>query len=111
MESFVLDNDFSRFPSNPNVYTKKVGDHLIILVFHVDDFLLTIGDPKLLTLVKSILNKKLEMTNLGHLHYFFGLQVLQSKEGVFISQSKYACDNLHHFHIEDYKTTPSLFYY
>eukprot|EP00253_Pinus_taeda_P028606 PITA_28606 len=26
------------------------------------------------------------MTDLGHLHYFLGLQVLQSKEGIFLSQ-------------------------
>ena len=49
------------------------------------------------------------MTNLGHLHYFLGLQVLQSKEGISLSQSKYACDLLRHFHMEDCKPTPSPF--
>eukprot|EP00253_Pinus_taeda_P008040 PITA_08040 len=49
------------------------------------------------------------MTNLGHLHYFLGLQVLQSKEGISLSQSKYACDLLGHFHMEDCKPTPSPF--
>ena len=49
------------------------------------------------------------MTNLGHLHYFLGLQVLQSKEGISLSQSKYACDILCHFHMEDYKPTPYPF--
>eukprot|EP00253_Pinus_taeda_P031295 PITA_31295 len=49
------------------------------------------------------------MTDLGHLHYFLGLQVLQSKEGISLSQSKYACDLLRHFHMEDYKPAPSPF--
>eukprot|EP00253_Pinus_taeda_P004795 PITA_04795 len=35
--------------------------------------------------------------------------VLQSKEGISLSQSKYACDILCHFHMEDYKPTPSPF--
>eukprot|EP00253_Pinus_taeda_P021668 PITA_21668 len=35
--------------------------------------------------------------------------VLQSKEGISLSQSKYACDLLRHFHMEDYKSTPSPF--
>jgi hypothetical protein len=39
---------------------------------------------------------KFEMTNLGYLHYFFGLQVLQTKEEIFIFHSKYACDLLLH---------------
>eukprot|EP00253_Pinus_taeda_P009240 PITA_09240 len=49
------------------------------------------------------------MTDLGHLHYFLGLHVLQSKEGISLSQSKYACDLLRHFHMEDYKLAPSPF--
>jgi hypothetical protein len=61
MDSFLLDTEFSRCHSDPNVYTKKVGIHLIILVLYVDDHILTGGDPKLLTHVKSILKKKFEM--------------------------------------------------
>eukprot|EP00253_Pinus_taeda_P006312 PITA_06312 len=49
------------------------------------------------------------MTDLGHLHYFLGLQVLQSKEGISLSKSKYACDILCHFHMEDCKPAPSPF--
>ena len=49
------------------------------------------------------------MTDLGHLYYFLGLQVLQSKEGIILSYSKYACDLLHHFHMEYYKPTLSPF--
>ena len=49
------------------------------------------------------------MTELGHLHYFLGLQVLQSKEAISLSQSKYACDLLRHFHMEDCKPAPSPF--
>eukprot|EP00253_Pinus_taeda_P034068 PITA_34068 len=35
--------------------------------------------------------------------------VLQSKEGISLSQSKYACDLLRHFHMEDCKPAPSPF--
>eukprot|EP00253_Pinus_taeda_P034587 PITA_34587 len=37
------------------------------------------------------------------------LTVLQSKEGIFLSQSKYACDLLRFFHMEDCKPAPSPF--
>jgi hypothetical protein len=49
------------------------------------------------------------MIDLEFLHYFLGLQVLQTNEGIFLSQSKYACDLLHCFHMEDCKPTPSPF--
>ncbi len=109
MDSFLLESGFSRCHSDNTVYTKKEGKSLIILVLYVDDLILTGSDPNLINHVKSSLKKKFEMTDLGHLHYFLGLQVLQSKEGIFHSQSKYACDLLCFLHMEDCKPTPSPF--
>eukprot|EP00253_Pinus_taeda_P003920 PITA_03920 len=110
MDSFLLETGFSRCHSDNTVYTKKVGKSLIILVLYFDDLILIGSDPNLINHGNSSLKKKFEMTYLGHLHYFLGLQVLQSKEGISLSQSKYACNILRHFHMEDYKPTPSPFY-
>jgi hypothetical protein len=85
MDSFLIATGFSRCHSDPNVYTKKVGSHLIILVLYVDDLIITSSDSKLLNHVKTSLKKKFEMTDLGFLHYFLGLQVLQTNEGIFLS--------------------------
>eukprot|EP00253_Pinus_taeda_P030197 PITA_30197 len=80
MDNFLLDTSFSRCHSDNTVYTKKAGKYLIILVLYVDDLILTGSDPNLINHVKSSLKNKFEMADLGHLHYFLGLQVLQSKE-------------------------------
>jgi hypothetical protein len=85
MDNFLIAIGFSRCHSDPNVYTKKVGIHLIILVLYVDDLILTSSDPKNLNHVKTNLKKKFEMTDLGFFHYFLGLQVLQTNEGVLLS--------------------------
>ena len=104
MDSFLIDTIFSRCHSDPNVYTKKLGNHIIILVLYVDDIILTSSDPKLLTHVKSSLKKNFEMSNLGHLHYFLGLQVLQGQR-----RNLSFLDLLRHFHMEDFKPAPSPF--
>eukprot|EP00253_Pinus_taeda_P016749 PITA_16749 len=109
MDSFLLETRFSRCHSDNTVYTKKVVKSLIILVLYVDDIILTGSDSNLINHVKSSVKNKFEMTDLGHLHYFLGLQVLQSKEGISLSQSKYACGLLCHFHMEYCKPTPSPF--
>jgi hypothetical protein len=59
--------------------------------------------------VKTSLEKKFEMIYLGFLHYLLVLQVLQTNEGIFLSQYKYACDLLCRFHMDDCKPTPSPF--
>eukprot|EP00253_Pinus_taeda_P030981 PITA_30981 len=106
MDSLLLEFGFSRCHSDNTVYTKKVGKSLIILGLYVDDLILIDSDPNLINHVKSSLKNKFEMTDLGHLHYFLGLQVLQSNKGIFLSQSKYAYDLLRHFHMEDFMKTP-----
>ena len=83
----------------------------MIPVLYVDHGLILIGiNPKILTHVKFNLKKKFEMIVLGTLHYFLGLQVLQTQEWIFIYQFKYACDLLR-FHMEDRKPTLSSFQY
>jgi hypothetical protein len=111
MDSFLIATGFSRWHFDPNVYTKKVGSHLIILVLYVDDLIFTGSDSKLLNHVKTSLKKKFEMTDLSFLHYFLGLQVFQTNEGIFLSHSKYTFDLLCRFHMDDCKPTPSPFQY
>jgi hypothetical protein len=111
MNNFIINNEFSRFHFDPNVYTKKVVNHLIILVLYVDDLILTGSDSKNLNHVKTNLKKKFEMTDLGFLHYFLGLQVFQTNEGIFISQYNHFCDLLRRFHMDSCKPTHSPFQY
>ncbi|CAA7406712.1 unnamed protein product [Spirodela intermedia] len=40
-----------------------------------------------------------DMTNLGLLHYFLGVQIIQNDHGIFISQEKYICDLLKKFNM------------
>ena len=53
MDRFILDNGFSRCHSHNTVYTKKVGNSFTILVFYVDDLILTVSDPNHINHVNS----------------------------------------------------------
>jgi hypothetical protein len=73
MDSFLLSTNFSRCHYDLNVYNMKVESHLIVLFIYVDGLILTGSDPKLLILVKSNIEKKFKMIDLGYLHYFLSL--------------------------------------
>jgi len=53
MDNFLHDISFSRYHYDPNVYTRKVGIHLIIFILYDDDLILIGSDPKLLNHVKT----------------------------------------------------------
>ena len=107
MDRVLLDTGFSRCHSKPNVYTKKVRSHLIILVLYVDDLILTGSDPKLLSHVNSSLPKKFEMTN--RIFALFSWPPSLPNQGRNFSFPISVCDLLHYFHMEYCKPSPSPF--
>ena len=50
------------------------------------------------------MSKEFEMSMMGELKYFLGLQIKQNEEGIFINQAKYVRDLLKRFDIDDSKT-------
>ena len=70
---------------------------ILIVYLYVDD-LIIIGDLPI-DMFKSAMKQEFEMTNLGLMKYFLGIEVNQSEKGIFISQSKYANDILKRFNM------------
>jgi hypothetical protein len=64
----------------------------LIIAIYVDDLVITSNNIDLILILKKQIVESFDMTNLGILHYFLGLQVLPLFDGVFISQSKYGID-------------------
>jgi hypothetical protein len=50
--------------------------------------------------ISEEMNQEFEMSMIGELNYFLGLQVKQTAEGIFISQSKYAKDLVKRFGLD-----------
>ena len=53
------------------------------------------------------MKRELEMSMVGELNYFLGLQVKQQKDGIFISQEKYAKNLVKRFSLDFKKHTPT----
>ena len=76
---------------------------MVIVVVYVDDFIFGSNLQTLSVNFSSEMKKELEMSMLGELTFFLGLQVYQIDKGIFISQTKYIKDMLKIFKMEDSK--------
>ncbi|GKE46499.1 uncharacterized mitochondrial protein-like protein [Tanacetum coccineum] len=56
------------------------------------------------TKVILMMHKKFQMSSMGELTFFLGLQVKQKEDGIFISQDKYVTEILKKFGFSDVKT-------
>ena len=72
------------------------GEVPLILVLYLD-YLILIGDERLIRDCKSNLAVEFEMKDPGLMHYFLVLEVWQRDGCFFIGQGKYAVDILNRF--------------
>ncbi|XP_057785127.1 uncharacterized mitochondrial protein AtMg00810-like [Salvia miltiorrhiza] len=85
---------------------KKGGNNGLLLVcVYVDDIIYMGSSHSLITEFKESMMNMFEMTDLGLLHYFLGLEIKQGEDGVFVSQRKYVEDLLKRFNMANCKAT------
>ncbi|GKC17407.1 retrovirus-related pol polyprotein from transposon TNT 1-94, partial [Tanacetum coccineum] len=69
-----------------------------------DDIIFGSTKKKLCTEFEKMMHKKFQMSSMGELTFFLGLQVKQTEDGIFISQDKYMTEILKKFGFGDVKT-------
>jgi len=76
------------------LFLNKTSTNITIIAVYVDDILLTGSDIQEIQHVKHCLNQKFGIKDLGSLHYFLGLQVQSTSQGIILSQHKFTKDLL-----------------
>jgi Reverse transcriptase (RNA-dependent DNA polymerase) len=87
---------------------KAKKDELLIVALYVDDLIFMGNNQRLIDEFKKVMKLEFEITYLGMMRYFLGLEIKQDKSGIFISQGAYARDILQKFGMFDCNsvTTP-----
>ncbi|BBG94373.1 transposable element gene [Prunus dulcis] len=80
----------------------KSGDKgkLLIVSLYVDDLIFTGNDEDMFKSFKESMKKEFDMSDLGRMKYFLGVEVVQNSDGIFICQRKYAKEVLEKFGME-----------
>ena len=110
IDRYLLKDGFRRSNNEPTLYIKaNQQGNILILCLYVDDMIYT--GNMLLDEFKEAMKCEFEMTDLGLMKYFLGIEVEQKHDGIFISQQKYATDVLKKFRMENCKPadTPIAF--
>jgi hypothetical protein len=95
---------FKRSISEATLYIRSdLEGNLIIVLIYVDDIVYTGSSGRLLSEFKREMMQRYEMPDLGLLHHFLGMGILQTDQGVFIHQGKYAKSLLSKFGLDDCK--------
>jgi hypothetical protein len=100
-EAYFVKEGFERCNCEHTLFIKTGnGGKILIVSLYVDDLIFTGNDESMFVKFKNSMKLEFDMTDLGKMKYFLGVEVLQNPEGIYISQRKYAKDVLERFRME-----------
>ncbi|KAK8540598.1 hypothetical protein V6N13_027117 [Hibiscus sabdariffa] len=102
IDKYFKDKGFDRCLHEHALYIKiKDGGDILIVCLYVDDLIFTSNNPSLIEEFKKDMSLVFEMTDVGLMYYYLGLEVEQFEDGIFISQNGYAKEVLKKFKMFD----------
>jgi len=103
LRDFLISKGFKIGKVDTTLFTKDIGKDLFVCQIYVDDIIFGSTNPSFCEEFGEMMSREFEMSMIGELSFFLGLQIKQLKEGTFVCQSKYVKDILKKFGMEDAK--------
>ncbi|GKE55122.1 putative ribonuclease H-like domain-containing protein, partial [Tanacetum coccineum] len=104
LSTYLLDNGFQRGQIDKTLFIKRVKGDILLVQVYVDDIIFGSTKKELCTEFEKLMHKKFQMSSMGELSFFLGLQVTQKDDGIFINQDKYVDEILKKFGFSTIKT-------
>ncbi|GJW42949.1 putative ribonuclease H-like domain-containing protein [Tanacetum coccineum] len=105
LSTYLLDNGFQRGQIDKTLFIKRVKGDILLVQVYVDDIIFGSTRNEMCTEFEKMMHKKFQMSSIGELIFFLGLQVTQKDDGIFISQDKYVDEILKKFSFSTVKTS------
>ncbi|GJV87203.1 retrovirus-related pol polyprotein from transposon TNT 1-94 [Tanacetum coccineum] len=90
LSSFLIEHGFTKGIIDPTLFIRRHEGDILLVKVYVDDIIFGSTNSDFSKRFENLMKNKFEMSMMGELKFFLGLQVHQSPRGIFISQSQYA---------------------
>ncbi|GJW95699.1 putative ribonuclease H-like domain-containing protein [Tanacetum coccineum] len=104
LSTFLLKHNYRRGTIDKTLFIKKNSRDIILVQVYVDDIIFGSTKKAWCDEFEVLMKGEFEMSAMGELTFFLGLQVKQKPDGIFISQDKYVQDMLKKFDMESVRT-------
>ena len=91
---FLIDQGFVKGKADITLFIKNKKNNLLIVQIYIEDIIFRSTNDSLCQEFSKVMQGEFEMSMIGELNFFLGLQIKQKKNEIFISQTKYLQDLL-----------------
>ncbi|GKC24925.1 retrovirus-related pol polyprotein from transposon TNT 1-94 [Tanacetum coccineum] len=92
LSSFLIKHGLNKGIIDLTLFTRRHGGDILLIQVYVDDIIFGSTNPDFSKRFANLMKNNFEMSMMGELKFFLGLQVHQSSRGIFISSSLYAIE-------------------
>ncbi|KAK6119789.1 hypothetical protein DH2020_046458 [Rehmannia glutinosa] len=103
LTTFLCDKGYKRGSVDKTLFIQKFKNGITIAQIYVDDIVFGSTSKQKLDEFIEYMSSEFEMSIVGELNYFLGLQVKQFDKGIFITQNKYAKNLVKRFGLDNKK--------
>ncbi|GJU05334.1 putative ribonuclease H-like domain-containing protein [Tanacetum coccineum] len=104
LSAFLLQHNYRRGTIDKTLFIKKDSRDIILVQVYVDDIIFGSTNKAWCAEFEVLMKGEFEMSAMGEMTFFLGLQVKQLPDGTFISQDRYVKDMLTKFDMESVRT-------
>nr|GEX15722.1 hypothetical protein [Tanacetum cinerariifolium] len=104
LANYLLENGFQRGKIDQALFIKSQKGDILLVHIYVNDIIFCSTNKDLCKAFEKLMKDKFQMSSIGELIFFLGLQVKQKQDGIFISQDKYVAEILRKFGLTDEKS-------
>jgi hypothetical protein len=90
------------------LFTLKYDNDVLLVQIYVDDIIFGASSHTLMSSFQEIMEKEFQMSMMGELTFFLGIQVKQTKQDIFVYQVKYTKDLMKKFNMVELKPVSTL---
>nr|GEW72089.1 putative ribonuclease H-like domain-containing protein [Tanacetum cinerariifolium] len=101
--NYLLENGFQRGKIDQTLFIKKQKGDILLVQVYIDDIIFGSTNKDLCKAFKKLMKDKFQMSSMGELTFFLGLQVKKKQDEIFINQDKHVAEILRKFGITDGK--------
>jgi hypothetical protein len=103
LRGFLFERGFEMGKVDQTLFLLRQGRDILIVQVNVDDIVFGGSSSSLVARFAEDISREFEMSMMGELQFFLGLQIKQSKKGTFMHQAKYTMDIVRKFKMENSK--------
>jgi hypothetical protein len=103
VKTFLLEHGFVMGGVDNTLFTLQHGTDFLLVQIYVDDIIFGGSSHTLVYRFQEMMENEFQMSMMGELTFLLGIQVTQTKEGIFIHQAKYTKDLMKKFNMAELK--------